>query len=499
MLEGVGAALQHILLPSSIGFMVLGSIVGLVFGAIPGLGGTTALALLIPLTWGMDGFKAIAMMGGVMGSVAFGGSIAAILINTPGTPPNAATCFDGYPLARQGKAGMAIGAAACASSVGGVLGVVVLIAVMPLARSIVLLFGPPEFFMLAMFGLAAIALSAGGNMLRGLVTAGIGLTITYVGLDSLTGVERYTFGIDYLWDGVALIPAIIGMFAIAEMIQLTAEGGTIAREAGGDTSFRGVMEGVKAVFVHYPTLLRGSAIGALIGAVPGVGGTVASFLAYTATAQVSKDPDSFGKGNIQGVIAPESSNNAKDGGALIPTLAFGIPGSAEMAVFLGGLVLHGYQPGPLLIINHQDAVFAVILSLTFACIFASLLGVATARWLALFTRVNVQILAVGVPAIALIGAYAVRSNIYDVITAMAFGIVGYLMIRFHYPRLTFVIAVVLGRLVETSYKQSVIMGDGSLAIFVHRPMSLGLLVLLVLCLAFPTLRRALRGRRGARA
>jgi putative tricarboxylic transport membrane protein len=477
-------------------YLCLGVGIGLVFGAIPGLGGTTAIALLIPLTFGMQPAEAITLIGGVMGSVAFGGSISAILLNTPGIAPNAATCFDGFPLAQQGKAGMAIGAAATASSLGGILGVAILVAVIPIAKEIVLLFGPPEFFALAILGLGAIALSTGGKFLRGLIAGGVGLALAFVGLDAVNGGDRFTGGVEYLLDGVRLVPTLTGVFAIAEMINLTLKGGRVVSGDGESMKISRVSDGIVAVFQNIPILIRGSAIGAFIGAIPGVGGTVASFLSYASTVQASKNPESFGTGNIQGVIAPESANNAKDGGALIPTLAFGIPGSAEMAIFLGVLILHGLEPGPMMLVENEGVVFSLIVAVAGSAILASVVGLILARWLSLITLVDVNILAPTVVAVALVGVYALHNSMGDVFVAMIFGIIGFLMIRYDYPRITAVIALVLGELAERSYHQSMMIGDGSYSIFYGRPISAVLLVATVLIILSPSIRAWLRNRKG---
>ena len=266
-------------------------LVGLLFGAIPGLGGTTALAILIPLTFGMTEQDAILLLGGVMGAGSFGGSITSILINTPGTSSNAATCLDGHPMARQGKAGIAIGAAAMASLLGGLIGVCVLVVLLPFARTIILAFGAARVLPSCDLGLAAVAVATSRHFLRGLVTAAFGLILAFVGYDDVGGGVRFAMGLDYLWDGVALIPVLIGLFAIAEMINLTVTGGAVAKV--GDVAIEGVGEGVRAVFRHYPALLKGSLVGSLVGIMPGVGGTVAGFLAYTFVSQTSRNPESI--------------------------------------------------------------------------------------------------------------------------------------------------------------------------------------------------------------
>ncbi len=497
MFEALGAGLTLLFTWQGTLYLCLGVLVGLVFGAVPGLGGTTAIALLMPLTFGMEPWLAITMIGGVMGATSFGGSVSAILLNTPGIAPNAATCFDGYPLARQGKGGMAIGAAAAASSTGGLIGIFTLVAIIPLAKQIVLSFGPPEFFMLAMLGLSAIAVSTGGAFLRGLISALFGLMLAVVGYDAVSGGYRFAGGVEYLYDGIPLVPALVGLFALSEMINLSIKGGTVASEKSS-SRLSGVLPGVLAVYRNWGILLRGSAIGTFIGALPGVGGTVASFLAYTATVQTAKDRDTFGSGNIKGVIAPESANNAKDGGSLIPTLSFGIPGSAESAIFLGVLILHGIEPGPMLLLEEQEVVVSIILALTASTVLASLFGLMVTRQLSMITLVDVNVLVPTVVSVALVGTYALKGEFGDVVLAAVFGIVGYLMIRFEFPRITLVIALVLGELAERSYHQSIAMADGDWTVFFVREISLGLFLVTMLCLLLPALRYALARRRGDR-
>jgi putative tricarboxylic transport membrane protein len=498
MFESTISALQVLFTPGGALFLCLGVLIGLTFGVMPGLGGTTAIAILMPLTFSMEPNHAMALVGGIMGAVSAGGSITAILLNTPGTAPNAATCFDGYPLAQQGKAGAAIGAAAVASTLGGLIGVVVLVAVIPVMKTIVLLFGPPEYFMLALMGLSAIALSTGGQFLRGLIAGAFGLMLSFVGYNAVTGGVRFTLGVEYLWDGIPLVPALTGLFAVSEMLSLSVSGGTIAKEHA-TARVGSVAEGVVAVFRHWKTLLQGSAIGTLVGAVPGLGGTVAGFLSYTAAMQISKSPETFGKGNIEGVIGPEAANNAKDGGALIPTLAFGVPGSAEMAVFLGVLVLHGLEPGPMLLIQHEGVIFSLILALSASCIVATLLTLAIARYLVLITLIDVHVLVPAVIAVSFVGVYALRETVGDVVVTAAFGLLGYLMMRYRFPRVTLVIALILGEIAERSFFQSLNMASGDWTIFFTRVPSLVLMVLTIGCLVYPTMQAVRRQQRTAPA
>lgn len=484
-------ALATVFGSGSIIYVFLGVALGLCFGVIPGLGGTTALALLVPVTFTMDPLDAMYLAGGVMGATSFGGSLTAILLNTPGTAPNAATCFDGYPLARQGKAGMAIGASATASAMGGLIGLFTLLIVIPVARELVLAFGPAEFFLLTILGLVAIAVSSRGKLLRGLIAGGLGLMLAFVGSDTVSGELRFTLDTDYLWDGIPLVPTLTGMFALSQMIELALKGGSVASTANGAAGrITGIWSGVTAVFRHWTVLVRGSAIGTIIGAIPGLGGTVASFIAYTSTVQAARDRESFGKGNIAGVIAPESANNAKDGGSLVPTVAFGIPGSAETALFLGILVLHGIDPGPTILLQNQREVYGLIVGLTLSAIGASVIGLLFARWLVLITHVNVHFLVPVVVAVSLTGVYVLDGKPGDVVLAMVMGLIGYVMMRFDYPRLTLVIALVLGETAERSFHQTQMISDyDMLGFMAARPQSLILIVLIFLTLLLPSLRR----------
>ncbi|MDC0033113.1 tripartite tricarboxylate transporter permease [Alphaproteobacteria bacterium] len=485
----LGTASLHFLSVQSLIYLVTGTCIGLLFGAIPGLGGTTALALIIPLTFGMELANAIMLMGGSMAATSTGGSISAILLNRPGNSLNAATTFDGFPLAQQGRAGVAIGAGATSSAMGGLIGVFTLILVIPIAKAIVSLFGPPELFLLAVFGLCAIAVSTGDRLLQALIAAVFGLVCAFVGFDYVAGIIRYTYGVDVPYDGIKLVPALIGLFAISQMIDLVVKGGSIAGAETLNVKIRGVSEGIKAVFCHWTTMLASSGIGTFIGAVPGVGGTVAAFLSYSTQVQRDDNPDvPYGKGNIKGVIAPESAINAKERGSLIPTLAFGIPGSAETAVFLGAMILHGLEPSPTLLQEHTDEIYTLILSLTIACVVATLIVLVLARPMAYLTLVDAHVLAPMVTIAALVGAYALHGEFGDVIVALVFAIIGYLMIRFQYPRIAFTVAIVLGEITERSFSQAMGVSDDSWGVFVTGAPAISLLCLIALTLMVPSVR-----------
>ena len=324
-------------------------------------------------------------------------------------------------------------------------------------------------------------------MLRGLITGALGLMIAFIGYNDTSGGERFTYGVQYLWDGVHLVPALIGLFAVAEMINLSVKGGSVSKDAASvritSMSRRSLLE----TFKHWPTVIRGSLIGTIVGAVPGVGGVVASFLSYSLTVQAAKgaEKDSFGRGNIKGVIAPEAAINAKDCSALIPTLAFGIPGGVEMAVFMGILIVHGMQPGPLMLRDHQVEIYGLIWALTASCVLASFVGLLLVRPLSYVTLLDAQILVPIVLCVAFAGSYAIDMTIENVVLTAIFGVIGYLMIRFDYPRLTIVIALVLGASAERNFHQSLAMSDNNWAIYREPPdlrccCSLAIVVLLAL-------------------
>lgn len=321
-------------------------------------------------------------------------------------------------------------------------------------------------------------------MFRAIIAALVGLAIATIGYSDLAGAERFTFGIEYLWDGVHLAAALIGLFAVAEMVQLTIKGGSVAN-ADAPTVVTGTFEGLMASFRKWRTLLRGSLIGTFAGVVPGVGGVVASFLSYSFTVQASKEPETFGKGNVEGIIATEAAITAKDGSMLIPTLAFGIPGTAEMAVFMGILILHGMQPGPLMLVNNREEIYSLVWALTAACIIASVIGLLLAKPMAKLTRVDVQILAPIIIGISLVGSYAIDMDINNVIITIVFAIIGHLMIVMNYPRLPLVIAIVLGSIAERNFHQAMMMSDRDLTIFFDRNASLVLMVILVLAVVAP--------------
>lgn len=472
--------------PQLLFIMVLAVVLGLLVGIIPGLGGSVALALLIPLTFSLSPEAAIVLLISAYGTVTYGGAITAILLNTPGDASSAATTFDGYPMARAGKAGQAITMAVMASALGGILGFIVLWLVLPAARNLILAFTYPDFFMLAVFGLTVIAVVTQGNMFKGLLSALLGFMLAFIGTDPTMGSARFTFGSWHLWDGLNLVPVIIGLFALTEAFQLFYQKTSISGEY--DPRIKGVVEGMRAFFRHKLLFLRSAFMGIFLGMIPGVGGAVAQFLAYGSAVQTSKTPEKFGKGAIEGVLAPEAANDAKEGGAMLPTLAFGIPGSAAMAVLIGGLIMHGMAPGPEMLTTSLDMTYLIIAAAILSKIVALPVSLIAGPRLAVFTRIPGTLMAPGIAAIAFVGAFAVSGSFLDVVIAYVFGVVGLCMRRFGFSRIALIIALVLGGLVEASYHQTIATFDGPGAFF-NRPISLTLFGLTVFSLAWPWLRR----------
>lgn len=483
MISAFSNALSLITQPSILLYIFIGAAVGYFVGMLPGLTGSVGMALLLPITYGLDPYAAFALLGGVMGSSAFGGSIPAILMNTPGQPMNAATAFDGYPMAKQGKAKEALGAAAFASLFGSLFGLVTLLLLIPVLKPIVLLLGPPEWFLLSVFGLTLIANISEGSLICGLLAGSFGLMLSFHGSNAVTGSVRYNFGTTYLMDGISFLPALMGLFAVAEMISLATESKTIAKEGiliGGS-----IKEGFLDVFRHFKTLLQSSIIGVFVGAVPGVGGTVANFIAYVRAKQISKHPETFGKGNVEGIIASEASNDAKDGGALMPLLALGIPGSTSTAILLGALTLHGIVPGAQMLNEKLDLTLLLVLTLVIANILTSTIGLACSTFMARLTTIPTKVLAPAVILLTLVGSYGTRKSIYDSFIVVIFGLLGYLMKKVDFPRIPIVLGLVLGPIAESSFHTSLQFTGYNYSVFFTRPICLLLFTAIVLSIGIP--------------
>lgn len=484
-------ALRAVFAPGPLIVMIAGVLIGLVFGAIPGLNGPIALALFIPLTYRMDSTLAFAFLLGTLTATIFGGSITAILINIPGTSQSLATAFDGYPLTQKGEARRALGASATASAFGGLIGVAVLVLTLPVMKRLIMTFGPPEFFMLCVFGLTAIAGISGGSVIKGLLSGILGLLISFIGFDPMTGTQRFTMGSMFLWEGIDLTAALVGLFAVSEAIALYVDGGSIAK--GGRLS-GSALQGAVDVLRNWFLVIRCSAIGTLVGMMPGVGGTVANVAAYAHAVQTSRYPEKFGTGVIEGVIAPESANNAKEGGSLIPTIGLGIPGSTSMALLIGALMIHGVNPGPDMLRQHIDLVWILIWTVAASTILASAIGMALVGPLSKVSLVRAGVLAPLIMVTSLTGVYAVQGRVGDILVAIIFGVLGYWMRKSGYNPAATIIGVVLGSIVETNFYLSTQMFGYS---FFGRPITVVLLLISLASLLVPVVSYVRMRRRAA--
>jgi TctA family transporter len=487
MLEAFVSAAAQLVQPAVLAAMLIGVPIGIVFGLLPGLSGITAFAFLIPFTFGMEPFTALAFLLAAYAACSQGGSITAILLGVPGEVPNAATVIDGYPLAKAGRGGYAIGAALMASALGGLLGCVLLAVLLPVIQPVILSFASPENFLLALAGIVFIAILSAGAPLRGLIAGALGIFLSFVGYGPVEGVPRFWFGMEYLLDGLRLVPLALGLFAVPEILLLMSSGRSIGGAGAlGAIDFRQVIDGAAAVLRRPGLLLRSAGIGSLIGIMPGVGGATAPFVAYAAARQTSPDPASFGSGRIEGVIAPEASSNAKEGGALVPTLALGIPGSASMALLLGAFIVLGLQPGPEFLARHMDLAFGLALILAVGNLGSSALMFALSRILVHVTRVPGRVLAPVLFVLVLIGTYAAENNAYDVAFVFVFGALGVAMERLDYSRPALLLGFVLGEMIERYFHVS-LQAHGPL--FFTRPVSLAIIAVALACLLWPAGRR----------
>lgn len=471
-------------------YMLVAVFLGLFIGVLPGVGGLFALAMLIPFIYGMQPAEAFAFLLGAHAVVATGGAITSILFNTPGEGPTTALVFDGFPLARMGRASQAIGAGMTASAIGGILGALFLLLSIPVMEKVVLAFGPPEFFMMSLLGVVFIASLGSGSMTKALIAGGLGLMISLVGFDPMTGIVRYDFNWLYLWEGIDLVPVVIGLFAVAEVIELAAKGGGLL-EAGVNIAARGAREGIAEALRRWWLVLRCSALGTIIGFIPGLGGDVATFLSYGHAMQTSKDPARFGKGAIEGVIAPLSAVNAKEGGALIPTVAFGIPGSAGMAILLGAFYIVGLQPGPEMLHTQRPFLFSLVWTLIVANIIASGFMLLVANKLAVLTSLRGSILVPVILVFAVLGTFSTSADVGNIVLSIVLGFIGYEMKRQDYSRACLVIGLVLGKITEQNLNLSIRLYGWD---FLLRPITLCILLAIIITLFYPLAKKIMAGR-----
>jgi putative tricarboxylic transport membrane protein len=499
MLEALFEGLVLVLQWKAIAFMLLGIVLGFWVGLLPGLGGATTLALMLPFIYTMQPVEAFAFLLGMHAVTATTGDMTSVLFGVPGEAASAATILDGHAMAKKGEAGRALGAALASSLVGAIVGAFALAIAIPIVRPLVLTFGSPELFMLAMVGLAFIASlsSEGGRgMLRGFLAGALGLFFATIGQDPQAGVARYSLGTLYLWQGLDLVPVLVGLFAIPEIIDLVVRGTSIAGALPAGKLSRGALEGVKDTFRHFGLTIRCSLIGTFIGIMPGMGGAVAQWMAYghaTQSARNAEERKGFGQGDVRGVLGPGAANNSKEGGSLIPTIAFGVPGSTAMAILLGGFFLLGLVPGPDMLSKHLAVTFSMVWTIVIANVLTVLACFLFLNKLALLTTVRANVLIPVILVLVFIGSYTSNNHYGDLIVTLLFGGIGYLMVLGGWPRAPFVLGLVLGKIAENYLYISVARYE---AAWLTRPVVLVLIAIAVAVIVYPLFqskRRAVRG------
>jgi putative tricarboxylic transport membrane protein len=483
LLYGFQVALQ----PINLFYCFVGVFIGTLVGVLPGVGPAAAIALLLPSTFAASPVSAIIMLAGIYYGAMYGGSTTSILVNIPGEAASVVTSLDGYAMARQGRAGPALGISAFGSFIAGTLSVVALTFLAPLLARVSLSFGPPEYFALMLLGLTLVTYFAQGSMLKALMMAAAGLLLGTVGADTISGRQRFVFGIQTLADGVGLVPVIMGLFGISEVL-LNLEQAGRTREIFAVPP-RGLLPNREDWRRSTMPILRGSVLGFFLGVLPGSGAIIASFASYAAEKKASKTPERFGTGMIEGVAGPEAANNAAAGGGFIPLLTLGIPANAVMAILLGALMIHGLQPGPLLVKQAPDVFWGIITSMYIGNVMLLVLNLPLIGLWVRLLRTPYPLLFPLILLFCLVGTYSLSNNVGDGIVMLVFGGLGYLMKKFDFEGAPMILAMVLGPMMEESLRQSLILSEGSFGIFLSRPIATGFFVAALALLVFPLLRR----------
>ena len=483
-------AFEHMASLDVIVMMLVGVLAGLVIGVVPGLGGLATLALMLPFAYSLDTFPALGLVLGAYSALYFGGSITAILFNTPGTGEQVVTTFDGYPMTKRGEGPRALGASATASALGGLIGAALLLAAAPLFKSIIIYVRPPEMFALALLGVATIGIVGAASVTKGLLSGLLGLLLSFVGYDPITAVPRFTGDVITLYDGLSVTALTLGLFAVAEMIFLMSRGQSIAERGGQSTATAGVasgmLQGIRDALRNIRTIFEGGIIGAFVGMLPGMGGTVAMIFSYGRARQRSKDPSSFGTGNVLGVIAPEAANNAKEGGSFVPTVAFGIPGSSGMAIFIGIFLILGIEPGPRMLTTNLDVTYFVALAIAVTSVIASIVGLASASVISRAAYMPVMILGPVLIGISFVGAYLDTQTLTVLAIVALSGFLGFWLRCMGYSCAGIILGFVMGPLVERYLSLSLQAYGGD---FVFRPIVMAVLFVTIWIVLEPYRRR----------
>ncbi|MDN3717063.1 tripartite tricarboxylate transporter permease [Vibrio breoganii] len=473
LLNGLLTAFSPAVLP----ILIFGVVGGIVLGALPGLTATMGVAILLPFTFGMEPTAALVMLIGVYIGGIYGGSIAAILLKTPGTPASAATVLDGHTLAAKGQAARALSISAIASFVGGLISTIVLIAIAPLLANFALRFNAPEYFALALFGLTIIASVSAQNILKGLLAGTIGLLISTVGLDPISSVPRFTFGVMDLYSGINVIPVLIGLFALSEAINQIEK--ILKEKQAKVAKFDHKLLSKQDLKDMMPTAVKSGLMGTTIGSVPGAGADISAFVCYNEAKRSSKNPDEFGKGSVRGLAAAEAGNNGVTGGSLVPLLTLGVPGDAVAAVLLGALIVQGLTPGPLLFAQNPEVVYGVFSSMLVANIVMLIVGLVGIRFFCRIIEVPKLLMIPIIIFLSVVGAYAINNSMFDVGIAIAFGILGFVLGKMDIPSSPILLAIILGPMAETNLRKALLMYDNSWSFLYERPIALAFIVLAV--------------------
>lgn len=454
--------------------LVLGSFFGIIIGAIPGLTATMGIALLVPFTFGMTPITGIVMLLGIYTGAIYGGGIASILIKTPGTPAAMATVFDGYPMAQKGLAGKAIGIATISSGVGGTFTAICLAFFAPILANFALRFSAPEYFALAVFGLAVTITLSGRSPVKGFISGTLGLLVAMVGLDPMGGFQRFTFGFPEMTGGISFVPMLIGLFALSEGFRQVEVILTAPRVTA---VIRNVLPKLKDLKACTGAYLRACPIGLIVGITPAIGADTSAFLSYAETKRASKHPELFGTGVPEGVAAAQCGENASTGGDVLPMITLGIPGDAATAVLMGALTIHNLQPGPMLFQSHPEVVHEIFAGMILANLCFVILGLAFARFFAQVINLDRKFLVPLIFICCMVGSYAINNVFYDLVTCAVCGFIGYLMIRYEYPVAPMVLAQILGGMMESNFRRSLVMSQGDPSIFLTRPITVVILAL----------------------
>ncbi|MCB4822908.1 tripartite tricarboxylate transporter permease [Roseicella aerolata] len=481
LMQGFAVALQ----PENMLLMLVGVVLGVLIGVLPGLGGANGIAILLPLTFAMPPVSAVIMLSCIYWGALFGGAITSILFNIPGEPWSVATTFDGYPMAQQGKAGEALTAAFTASFFGAFVAVVMITFVAPIIAGFALRFGPPEFFAVMFLSFACFIGMAKGSPLKTLAAMMLGFLLAAVGMDTVTGQLRMTFGSEEMIRGFDFLVAVIGLFGISEIL-CSIEDGLRFKGQRAKIDLKVVLRTWAELPKHWFLAIRSAVIGCWMGITP-AGATPASFMSYGVARRMSKDPNGFGRGKVEGVVAPETAAHAAGTSALLPMLTLGVPGSPTAAVLLGGLIMWGLQPGPMLFVEQKEFVWGLIASMYLGNVAGLLVVLVAVPWFAAILRVPFPIIAALILTVCAIGAYTVSNAEFDIVLMLVFGVIGYVMKKLDYPLAPLVLALVLGDRTEEAFRQSLLVSNGDIGIFFHNWLSGGIMALGIALLAWPVL------------